>query len=119
MTGKTEDTSFRLPALASDELQKQGYSRKGSESVVGPMPPMGTVVKSDDDLWKIIAWLRSVNPSSAGRRPSHCRAPGREPLICRQQALRFRRAPEHPSRPIAARRAVLDPGSIRASNTRM
>jgi mono/diheme cytochrome c family protein len=64
--GKDDDTLFRLIALGSDELQKQGYSRKGSENVVGPMPAMGTVVKSDDDLWKIIAWIRSVNPSSAG-----------------------------------------------------
>jgi hypothetical protein len=29
------------------------------------MPPMGKIVKSDEDLWKIIAWIRSVNPSSA------------------------------------------------------
>jgi mono/diheme cytochrome c family protein len=64
--GKDDDTLFRLIALGSDELQKQGYSRKGSENVVGPMPPMGTIVKSDDDMWKIIAWIRSVNPSSAG-----------------------------------------------------
>jgi hypothetical protein len=64
--GKDDDTLFRLIALGSDELQKQGYSRKGSENVVGPMPQMGTVVKSDDDMWKIIAWIRSVNPSSAG-----------------------------------------------------
>lgn len=63
--GKDDDTLFRLIALGSDELQKQGYSRKGSENVVGPMPPMGGIVKSDDDLWKIIAWIRSVNPSSA------------------------------------------------------
>jgi mono/diheme cytochrome c family protein len=64
--GKDDDTLFRLIALGSDELQKQGYSRKGSENVVGPMPAQGTIVKSDDDLWKIIAWIRSVNPSSAG-----------------------------------------------------
>ena len=32
---------FRLIALGTDQLQKQGYSRKGSENVVGPMPPMG------------------------------------------------------------------------------
>jgi mono/diheme cytochrome c family protein len=63
--GKDDDTLFRLVALGSDGLKKQGYSRKGSENVVGPMPPMGNVVKSDDDLWKIIAWIRSVNPSSA------------------------------------------------------
>jgi mono/diheme cytochrome c family protein len=63
--GKDDDTLFRLVALGSDGLQKQGYYRKGSENVVGPMPAMGGVVKSDDDLWKIIAWIRSVNPSSA------------------------------------------------------
>jgi mono/diheme cytochrome c family protein len=63
--GKDDDTLFRLIALGSDELQKQGYSRKGSENVVGPMPPFGQIVKSDDDLWKIIAFIRSVNPSSA------------------------------------------------------
>jgi len=63
--GKDDDTLFRLVALGSDGLQKQGYHRKGSENVVGPMPAMGGVVKSDDDLWKIIGWIRSVNPSSA------------------------------------------------------
>ena len=63
--GKDDDTMFRVIALGSDELQKQGYSRKGSENVVGPMPPMGGIVKSDDDMWKIIAWIRSVNPTSA------------------------------------------------------
>jgi mono/diheme cytochrome c family protein len=63
--GKDDDTLFRLVALGSDGLKKEGYSRKGSENVVGPMPAMGSVVKSDDDLWKIIAWIRSVNPSSS------------------------------------------------------
>lgn len=63
--GKDDDTLFRLIALGSDGLKKEGYSRHGSESVVGPMPAMGGVVKSDDDLWKIIAWIRSVNPSSS------------------------------------------------------
>lgn len=63
--GTDDDTLFRLIALGSDELQKQGFSRKGSEAVVGPMPAQGTIVKSDDDLWKIIAWIRSINPSSA------------------------------------------------------
>jgi mono/diheme cytochrome c family protein len=64
--GSDDDTLFRLVALGTDEFQKQGYSRKGSENVVGPMPPQGTIVKSNDDLWKIIAWVRSINPSSAG-----------------------------------------------------
>jgi len=63
--GKDDDTLFRVIALGSDELQKQGYTRIGSETVVGPMPPFGEIVKSDDDMWKIIAFIRSVNPDSA------------------------------------------------------
>ena len=85
--GSDDDTLFRLIALGTDQLQKQGYSRKGSENVVGPMPPMGTVLRAPDDIWKVIAWIRSVNPSSAGggagpsasaapsdRRPRHQRS---------------------------------------------
>ena len=48
------------PCLA---LQKQGYSRM-TQQEVGPMPPFGPTIKTDDDLWKIIAWIRSVNPNS-------------------------------------------------------
>ena len=64
--GSDDDTLFRLISLGSDELKKQGYTRKGSENVVGPMPPMGGVLKDSDSVWKVIAWIRSVNPSSAG-----------------------------------------------------
>jgi Cytochrome c len=60
--GNDGDTLFRLIALGSDGLQAQGYTRKGSENVVGPMPPHGTIVKSNDDLWKIIGWIWSINP---------------------------------------------------------
>jgi mono/diheme cytochrome c family protein len=69
--GDDGDTLFRLIALGTDEFQKQGYTRKGSENVVGPMPPMGGIVKSNDDLWKIIAWIWSINPpKSAAAAPS-------------------------------------------------
>lgn len=61
--GSDDDTLFRLIVLGTLELQKQGYTRKGSEFVVGPMPPFGDTIKTDDDLWKIIAWIRSVNPT--------------------------------------------------------
>jgi len=63
--GKDDDTLFRIVALGSDGLKAHGYARKGSENVVGPMPAMGEIVKTADDMWKIIAWIRSVNPSSA------------------------------------------------------
>ena len=57
--GGDDDTLFRLVTLGSDELQKAGYSRKGTENVVAPMPPMGGVVKSADDLWKVLTFVRS------------------------------------------------------------
>jgi mono/diheme cytochrome c family protein len=57
--GGDDDTLFRLVTLGSDELQKQGYSRKGRENVVGPMPPFGDIFKNSDDLWKIFAFVRS------------------------------------------------------------
>jgi mono/diheme cytochrome c family protein len=57
--GGTDDTLFRLVTLGSDALQKQGYTRQGLENVVAPMPPFGTVIKNADDLWKILAFVRS------------------------------------------------------------
>ncbi len=56
--GADDDTLFRLVALGSEELLKQGYTRKGRENVVGPMPPHGKIVKTEDDLWRIIYFIR-------------------------------------------------------------
>jgi mono/diheme cytochrome c family protein len=57
--GGDDDTLFRLVAYGSQTLQEKGYTRKGMENVVGPMPPMGQVVQTDDDLWRILAFVRS------------------------------------------------------------
>lgn len=57
--GGDDDTLFRLVTLGSDELQKQGYIRKGRENVVGPMPPFGAIIKNSDDLWKVLTFARS------------------------------------------------------------
>jgi mono/diheme cytochrome c family protein len=57
--GGDDDTLFRLVTLGSDALQAKGYMRTGMEHVVGPMPPMGAIVPTDDDLWKIITFIRS------------------------------------------------------------
>jgi hypothetical protein len=54
-----DDTLFRLVTLGTDELQKQGYTRKGQENVVGPMPPFGAIIKNADDLWKLLTFVRS------------------------------------------------------------
>jgi mono/diheme cytochrome c family protein len=57
--GGDDDTLFRLVTLGSDSLQKEGYTRTGHENVVGPMPPMGTIVKNADDLWKMMTFIRA------------------------------------------------------------
>jgi mono/diheme cytochrome c family protein len=57
--GGDDDTLFRLVSLGSDDLQKKGYIRVGLEKVVAPMPSFGTTIKSADDLWKILAFVRS------------------------------------------------------------
>ena len=67
--GPDDDTLFRLISLGSDELQKQGYKRIKQEVVVGPMPQFGTIIKTSDQLWKIITFIRSVNPGSVGKPP--------------------------------------------------
>jgi len=59
--GDDDDTLFRLIALGSDPLLEHGYTRTGSEKAVGPMPAQGTIVKSTDDMWKIITWIHSIN----------------------------------------------------------
>jgi len=58
--GGDDDTLFRLITLGSQELQKNGYSRKGQEGVVGPMPPYKDLIDDETKLWKAIAWIRTV-----------------------------------------------------------
>jgi len=66
--GSDDDTLFRLVTLGSDKLQAEGYYRQGMETVVAPMPPFGPLIKSDDELWKIIAFIRSVYDGDPKRR---------------------------------------------------
>src|SRR5262245_38657854 len=73
--GADDDTLFRIIALGTGALspgnafQKQGFVRKGSENVVGPMPPLGEILKTDDDIWKILSWIRLVY---CERHPTAC-----------------------------------------------
>jgi len=59
------DVLFRLATLGSAELEKRGFDRITYGSVHAPMPPMGFAVKTSDDLWKIIAFICSINPPGA------------------------------------------------------
>jgi mono/diheme cytochrome c family protein len=60
--GNTDDVLFRLVTLGSAELEKQGFERITYGSVHAPMPPMGFAIQTSDQLWKIIAFIRSINP---------------------------------------------------------
>jgi hypothetical protein len=60
--GNTDDVLFRLVTLGSVDLEKEGYTRLTYGTVHAPMPPMGAAIKSLDQLWKIIAFIRSINP---------------------------------------------------------
>ena len=57
--GLADDTLFRLVTLGSTDLQKAGFEHLGGPSGM-PMPPFGSIIKSDDELWKILTWVRSV-----------------------------------------------------------
>jgi len=60
--GNTDDVLFRLVTLGSVDLEKEGYRRLTYGTVHAPMPPMGATIKTSDQLWKIIAFIRSINP---------------------------------------------------------
>lgn len=59
--GSDADTLFRLITLGSDDLQAEGYARKGRENVVGPMPPYVDIIENGDDLWKIVTFIQSLH----------------------------------------------------------
>lgn len=59
--GKDDDTLFRLITLGSDEyMKKYKTTRQGRENVVGPMPPYGEIIKTDDEIWRIISFIRTI-----------------------------------------------------------
>lgn len=63
--GGQDDVLFRLVSHGSQDLQKTyNIKRKGQEGVVGPMPPFGELIKDDDELWKILAFVHSVYKGS-------------------------------------------------------
>jgi hypothetical protein len=69
--GGDPDTLFRLIALGSVDLQKQGYSRMAIESVVAPMPSFGSIIPSPDNILKIIAWIMSHYDSKGNPLPGN------------------------------------------------
>ncbi|KAB2961728.1 MAG: c-type cytochrome [Candidatus Methylomirabilis oxygeniifera] len=66
--GSDDDTLFRLTAIGSVELQKLGYARKSREGVVAPMLPYGQLIKTEDELWKMIAFIRTTYRGDPSRK---------------------------------------------------
>jgi hypothetical protein len=76
----TDDTLFRLITLGSnckdyaDCMEKEGFPRHARETVSFPMPAQGqrstaqpnnpAPLTKVDDVWKIISWIRVINPNS-------------------------------------------------------
>ena len=73
--GNTDDVLFRLITMGSAGLEQQGFQRIQWGTVHAGMPPMGHTIKTADHLWKIIAFIRSINP--AGTNPPEKMIPGR------------------------------------------
>lgn len=77
--GDADDTLFRLVALGSIELQKQGFARRGFQHIVAPMPSYGPIIKNPDDLWKIIAWIKIQTYENAKDRTAPAASPENGP----------------------------------------
>jgi hypothetical protein len=73
--GNTDDVLFRLIAMGSKALEEQGFTRIQWGTVKAPMPEMGHVIKTSDHLWKIVSFIRSINPP--GTNPPEKVIPGR------------------------------------------
>jgi mono/diheme cytochrome c family protein len=56
--GLEDDTLFRLITLGSLGMDKAGFAHLGGPGL--QMPPFGEIIKSDDEVWKILTWIRSV-----------------------------------------------------------
>jgi mono/diheme cytochrome c family protein len=65
--GSDDDTLFRLITLGSMGLEKKGFVRIGMENIVGPMPPFGDLIKNDEELFEILAYVRSLYKGPANR----------------------------------------------------
>ena len=63
--GADDDTLYRLITQGTKEfVTEHALKRKGQEGVVGPMPPFGALIKTDEEVWKIIAFIRSTYKGS-------------------------------------------------------
>lgn len=65
--GSDDTTLFNLIKLGSVGLRAKGYTRGSEEKVAGDMPPLASMV-SDDEAWKLIAYVRSKYAGDPAKR---------------------------------------------------
>lgn len=65
--GSDDDTIFRLVTLGSEKMLSEGYTRGDSEKHAGPMPGFGDTISDEQEIWKIVAYIRSLNPGGASK----------------------------------------------------
>lgn len=63
--GSDDDTLFRLVTVGSEAMLANGYSRGDKEKHAGPMPGFGATITDEQELWKIIAYIRSLQAEAA------------------------------------------------------
>lgn len=63
--GSDDDTLFRLVTVGSEAMLANGYSRGDKEKHAGPMPGFGATIADEQELWKIIAYIRSLQAEAA------------------------------------------------------
>lgn len=63
--GGDDDTLFRLVTVGSEAMLANGYSRGDKEKHAGPMPSFGATIADEQELWKIIAYIRSLQTAGA------------------------------------------------------
>jgi mono/diheme cytochrome c family protein len=63
--GDDDDTLFRLVVLGSEGVLSGGYTRGDTEKHAGPMPGFGETLSDEQEVWKIIAYIRSLKTGGA------------------------------------------------------
>jgi mono/diheme cytochrome c family protein len=63
--GSDDDTLFRLITVGSEAMLANGHSRGDKEKHAGPMPSFSATITDEQDLWKIITYIRSLQAAGA------------------------------------------------------
>jgi mono/diheme cytochrome c family protein len=65
--GSDDDTIFRLITLGSEQMLSGGYARGDQEKHAGPMPGFGEAIGDEQEIWKIVTYIRSLKAGEAAK----------------------------------------------------